>query len=575
MRIRKISVENFRALRNLEVRPSAYTVVVGENAAGKTSLVHALRLLFDVEARHLVADLTDDDINHDAARAGATGFAVAVEIGELQHHAELRAAFDRSIATEGTEQYVTIAGGYYADPGDPGANREWHAFVLPPPGTQAEKVPFTPRMARLLPLYYLDAVRDAARETRPTGRGLLGRLLDEVSLDDVAAKLTAAVATVNAHLLTSVDLGKLATDLTALVKPHVFGAAGKLQFALAAEDLESIMQALRLLLQTGGGSMDLGRHATGIQNLVLIALFRHLVQRATNVFPMLVCEEPESHLHPAAQRRIALDLASLMGPTIVTTHSTVIIERTDPGAIVRLAQRATGITAHQWTTPGVRERTDFAQFVRSGRADAVFARALILVEGESEAIALPAFAAVLGLDLDRDGVSIVRADGNAFGFMLRALGPAALNIPVVVTYDTDSLANANQVLLAARDAGLITEQAASTARKGTPAQKRALLDPLGWIPADPNFEGVVCGAGYDATALATVTAEGATASFANFLQQNGLQQDATGLASYLVSKPGEWLKIPFARAVRAAAPTIGRVPECYENALRAAVRLAT
>jgi putative ATP-dependent endonuclease of OLD family len=574
VRIRKITVENFRALRKIEIQPANYCVIVGENAAGKSSLVQALRLLFDVDARQLVAGITEDDINADAVKAGENQFAIAVEIGDLQKHAELRAAFDRSIAADGAEQYVTIVGGYYADAGDPNAELEWHTFVMPPPNTKAEPVPFTSRMARLLPLYYLNAVRDAARETRPTGQGLLGRLLDDISLNDIASQLTAAVATVNAHLLQSVDLGKLAVDLTALVQPHLFGGAGQLQFALAAEDIDSIMRSLRLLLQTGASSLDLGRHATGLQNLVLIALFRHLVQRASSVFPILVCEEPESHLHPNAQRRIARDLGALPGPTIITTHSTVVVEGTDPLSIVRLAQRASGVTAHQWTNVGVAERTDFAQFLRSGRSEAVFARAIILVEGESEAIALPAFARQLGLDLERDGVCVVRADGNAFGFMLRAIGSAALNIPVVVTYDADSLANTNTVLVAARDAGLLQPTAVAAVRRGTAAQKRALLDPLGWIAADPNFEGVVCASGYDATALSLINAEGETTSLDNFLRANGLTRDAFGLASYIVSKTGEWAKIPFARAVRDAVPSVGRVPLCYENALRTGVRLA-
>lgn len=574
MRIRKITVENFRALRKVEIQPAKYSVIVGENASGKSSLVHALRLLFDVDARHLVADLSEDDINQDAMRAGDKGFAVAVEIGELQQHAELRAAFDRSIATDGAEQYVTIVGAYFADVSDPNAELEWHAFVMPPPNTKAEKIPFTPRMARMLPLYYLSAVRDAARETRPTGRGLLGRLLDDVSLDDVADQLRAAVAAVNAHLLGSADLGTLSADLTALVQPHLFGGTGQLQFALAAEDIDSIMHALRLLLRTGGDSLDLGRHATGLQNLVLIALFRHLVQRATGVFPILVCEEPEAHLHPNAQRRIARDLAALPGPTIITTHSTVVVERTDPVSIIRLAQRSAGVSAHKWTNVGATERTDFAQFLRSGRSEAVFARALILVEGESEAIALPAFAAQLGLDLERDGVGVVRADGNAFGFVLRALGPAALSIPVVVTYDLDSLAKDNKVLLAARDGGLLTDASVAPVRAGTPAQKRALLDTLGWIAADPNFEGQACSSGYDATALAMIRANGKEASLDNYLRTQSLNKDAAGIAAYLVSA-GDRLKIPFARAVAAAVPSVGRVPTCYEAALKAAVRMAT
>lgn len=78
VRIRKLTVQNFRALRNVEIRPVDYTVLVGGNASGKSSIVHALRLLFDVDARHLVSDLTEEDINHEALQAGTVALVVAV-----------------------------------------------------------------------------------------------------------------------------------------------------------------------------------------------------------------------------------------------------------------------------------------------------------------------------------------------------------------------------------------------------------------------------------------------------------------------------------------------------------------
>ena len=48
--------------------------------------------------------------------------------------------------------------------------------------------------------------------------------------------------------------------------------------------------------------------------------------------------------------------------------------------------------------------------MRAGRADAFFARTIIVVEGASEVVALPAFAEQIGCNLDRDGISVVPAD---------------------------------------------------------------------------------------------------------------------------------------------------------------------
>jgi len=74
--------------------------------------------------------------------------------------------------------------------------------------------------------------------------------------------------------------------------------------------------------------------------------------------------------------------------------------------------------------------------LQEDRSDMLFARAVILVEGQAEYFALPAFARTLGLPLDAAGVSVVFVNGignfGAYHALLDALG-----IPHVVMMDGD------------------------------------------------------------------------------------------------------------------------------------------
>jgi hypothetical protein len=76
------------------------------------------------------------------------------------------------------------------------------------------------------------------------------------------------------------------------------------------------------------------------------------------------------------------------------------------------------------------------RYLQEDRSDMLFARAVILVEGQAEYYALPAFARTLGLDLDRAGVSVVFVNGiGNFPTYHEIL--AAFHIPHVILMDGD------------------------------------------------------------------------------------------------------------------------------------------
>ena len=82
MRIRRIKVTNFRNLRNLEIFPTKTSVIIGENNAGKSNLIHALRLILDPKSKRLESEISEDDINILAYNEGEKEFSILVEIGD-------------------------------------------------------------------------------------------------------------------------------------------------------------------------------------------------------------------------------------------------------------------------------------------------------------------------------------------------------------------------------------------------------------------------------------------------------------------------------------------------------------
>ena len=583
MKLRNISIKNFRNLRNVNIRLSKTTVIIGENNAGKSNLLYALRLLFDPQAERLRLDLSADDINDTARSVDEKNFSIRVEIGDLQEHPELEVCFRERIATDGPETFVTIEGRYELDSD---GVYEWRSYVLPPDGRYNDPIPMSRRMARALPLYFLDAVRDAARDTRATGRGLLSQLLNDLDYSDVQQDIQSYLKDANAALNRGQEVSKLASGLTRELTSLVPGGQSEVTVAVADENLAHLTRNFRLNVRKNPNlpQTDLSRHGTGLQNLTLVAMFRHSVNTVQTGNPILAIEEPEAHLHPHAQRRLFKDLLKINAPVVMTTHSPEIVKYSDPKNLVLLRATAPDETCtyQLGTSLSEQDSKGLEQLMRGGRAEIFFARSIIIVEGQSELIALPAFAEALGCDLDRDGISLVSADGNNYAFILRACASGQFEIPIVVTYDTDvlSTSHTSKFLRPIRDLGLITPEEFQAHKSHTncpDSARKALLTGIGWIGAEECFEEVVCHSGYLDVVIQTVENITSSQDLTDYLTRSGYNRDPNGLVQFIKFQEKEQsisLKIPVARAVAEAVSSVKRVPECYAHAIQRATLLS-
>lgn len=233
----------------------------------------------------------------------------------------------------------------------------------------------------------------------------------------------------------------------------VFAGASAAMSAVAAEILVRRPEAVAL---PSAGTPSTAAHKLAL--LLLLGAMLQLARRAAahgppapGSRPVLVVEDPEAGLHPITLASLWRILDRVTWQRIVATNAETIVGGAPLTALRRLQRRA-GVL-RTWSVAPEALSADAIRKVsyhlRSRRSAAMFARAWILAEGETEFWVLPELARAMGHDLAAEGVACVEFAQCGVAPLLRLADQ--LGIATVVVVDGDEagrhyVASARQVV---------------------------------------------------------------------------------------------------------------------------------
>lgn len=164
----------------------------------------------------------------------------------------------------------------------------------------------------------------------------------------------------------------------------------------------------------------------------IISHAKKLKDRDRKLQTLLIFDEPEIHLHPYLQRTLMKDILKIAsgqdeefnsilnqlfgidefsGQILIATHSPNIISD-DYKKLIRMysEQENTNVVNAKNLTLDSRERKHLLMQFEYLK-EAIFARGVIIVEGESEYGSFKLFGDTLGIDFDREGIALIKASG--------------------------------------------------------------------------------------------------------------------------------------------------------------------
>jgi putative ATP-dependent endonuclease of OLD family len=187
-------------------------------------------------------------------------------------------------------------------------------------------------------------------------------------------------------------------------------------------DMEKLLQSLKLWVgdpDEDGYQGKIWELSLGGANLIYFSLKLleyEKVKSDDKIANFLLIEEPEAHIHTHIQKTLFQKLHSHNTQIIITTHSTQIssvskisslnvLSRSKQKAVV--FNPSNGLTASQIT--------GIERYLDAVRTNLLFAKGVLLVEGDAEQILVPALIkAVYGVTLDEIGLTLVNIGSTGF-----------------------------------------------------------------------------------------------------------------------------------------------------------------
>ncbi|SUT91255.1 ATP-dependent nuclease [Actinobacillus lignieresii] len=320
-------------------------------------------------------------------------------------------------------------------------------------------------------VYFLPAIKNAADDFTSKDSSIFGKLLGEVvdtmsqhntDWQSTKQQLTNLFSRFSKYIdgVENQDRPEQLSTLETELSQELSSWNAYFDIELNAPDIDVILKSNASVWINDGTRTDIVRKGHGLQRAVTIALIQLIAKRqlksanstdtthrAVSKSRYFIFEEPELYLHPQAQRALFdsfVNLSETGSQVILCTHSSnlINIDKYKSIYIVRKESEQVGSKVTQCKEDlfdgNQKNEWNLSYWINPDRAELFFAEKVILVEGQTDKVIIPALADKLGVF--KYGYTIIDC-GSKRNIPLYIKLLNKFSIPYVAIYDKDHQAS--------------------------------------------------------------------------------------------------------------------------------------
>lgn len=478
MHITTVSLVNYRNFKNVKFQfNKGINTIIGENGSGKSNLFRAIRLLLDDSMPRSSIRLCEGDFCRMLDNWRGHWIIISIEFNDIANDEATQALFCHGLANADSEKitkatynlifrpkanirkelsniengnivhlnnylanitiddYETVLTGksnvnfndqavYKSVVGD------FDAVIFPEQLNNADigiLLPNILNMTHEVSFTFIKALRDVVSDFHNNRTNPLLKLLKSKSCDINKVDfepIKDLIKDLNSNIEGLSDVCKVRDDIVSTINDTMGNTYSPNAISIRSsltDESEQLFQSLKLFVAESNDNYEGAIHEMSLGGANLLYLTLKLLEfkyqkSEKSIAKFLLIEEPEAHIHTHIQKTLFNNINYENTQIIYSTHSSHISEVSNienmniigyVNNVCEVFQPSINLNTQQI---GCVER-----FLDAIRSNLLFARSVILVEGDAEEILIPIlFKKVLGVSLDEIGISLINIRSTGF-----------------------------------------------------------------------------------------------------------------------------------------------------------------